>query len=216
MDMVRAVGLALILVLAVSSGASAQVQRNIVESTLWEYEQVVGQALGQEAARCLSADSARWNTALFTTCRSDACFNAAYADRLSSLLVFLPEAEPVEGLDFVTTPQLVAIVAPEAETAEPADDFAAPEFEVQGTLVHASADKKHMGLAVQTGGGPAMVIVPDMDIGNQPSHALLQSLIADEPEQQFLVVGGVAETENALDFKTNHCRFIYRMPIPDN
>lgn len=182
-----------------------------LEETLFAYEQAAGAALGPEAARCLAADSAHWHTALAQTCLGGSCRSAAYAERLSSLLVFLPEAEPPDGLDFVTTPQLVTVLAPEAEAPEP-DDQAGLDADVYGTLAHASADPDHMGLAVTDGAGEHVVIF-DMDMGNQAGHDVLQSLIADEPGQRFLVRGAADEAGN---FKPNQCRLVYRMPIPDN
>lgn len=181
------------------------------EDALFGYEQVVGEALGPEAARCLAADSSRWNSALANMCLGDACRQAAYADRLSSLLVFLPEAGPVEGIDFVTTPQLVTILAPEAEAVDP-DDFAPPDSDVFGQLSQASTDIDHMGLAIKDAAGDHVVVL-EIDIGGQAGHDTIQQLIADEPGQRFMVRGSTDELGN---FKAGQCRLIYRMPIADN
>lgn len=207
----RAVGLGFATMIALAGSAMGQPGMSKLEDRLLAYERVAGDALGPEAARCLAADSSRWNAALSEACLSDSCRMAAYADRLSSLLTFLPEAGPIEGLDFVTTPQLVTILAPEAE-AEPKDDFAPPDTEIVGTLAHTSADPDHMGLAVSDETGEHVVVF-DMDIGNQSGHGVLQSLIADEPGQYFLVRGASDEVGN---FLAGQCRLVYRMPIPDN
>lgn len=206
----KAVGIGLVIGLAMAGSAMAQ-SISALEDTLFTYEQIVGEALGPEAARCLAADSSRWNTALGQACLGDSCHVAAYADRLSSLLTFLPEAGPVEGVDFVTTPQLVTILAPEPEAMDP-DDFAPLDTEIIGTLSHASADPNAMGLAASDQTGDH-VIVFDIDIGNQAGHATLQSLIADEPGQSFLVRGASDDNGN---FSASQCRLVYRMPIPDN
>ncbi len=183
----------------------------LLEETLFAYEQAAGAALGPAAARCLAADSSHWHTALAEICLGDSCRMAAYGERLSSLLTFVPEAEPVDGIDFVTTPQLVTVLAPEPEAGE-ADHQGALDADVYGTLIHAGNDPGHMGLAVADGAGEH-VIVFDMDIGNQDGHGVLQALIADEPGQRFLVRGA---TDEAGNFRSNQCRLIYRMPIPDN
>jgi hypothetical protein len=217
----RRLGLGLAMLLACSGTALAQycAEDDIVctehwyllEETLFNYEQIAGKALGPEAARCLAADSSRWHSAMAQMCLGDSCRNAAYAERLSSLLSFLPEAEPVAGLDFVTTPQLVTVLAPEAEAGE-ADDFAPLDTDIHGLLIHASADANRMGLAVVDEAG-THVIVYDMDIGNQPGHDVLQGLIAGEADLRFLVRGSADEAGN---FSAGQCRLVYRMPIPDN
>lgn len=188
-----------------------------VGDALAEYEDIAAAALGPEGAQCLAADSARWREAVRAACSGDACLSALYADRMSSLLVFVPEGEPVEGIDFVATPQLVAVIGPEFETAEPADAGSAPDFEARGILLQASADINHMGLALKDAGGRDLVLVQEMDIGNQTGHALVEGLIAGEPDQEFLVRGGgVAGADGDFaDFASNQCRFVYRMPIPD-
>lgn len=207
----KAFGIGLAMVMALNGSAMAQADLSALEDTLFAYEQIVGEALGPEAARCLAAESSRWNAALAGMCLGDDCRLAAYADRLSSLLTFLPEAGPVDGLDFVTAPQLVTILAPEAEAESP-DDFAPLDSDIVGTLGHASADPDHMGLAVSNAAGDH-VLVFDMDIGNQPGHDVLQSVIADEPGQHFLVRGSI---DDAGNFLSGQCRLVYRMPIPDN
>lgn len=227
--MIRTIALALTVFTGLATGASAQYCLSVDDgacSDRWnrlglalaEYEDIAGAALGPEAAQCLAADSARWRDAARTVCSGDACVNALYADRMSSLLVFVPEAEPVEGLDFVSTPQLVAVIAPEYETAEPADTATAPDFEARGVLLQASADINHMGLALRDMRNRDLVLVQEMDIGNQPGHALVMGLIEGEPAQEFLVRGGgvIGADGEAGDFASNQCRFVYRMPIPDN
>ncbi|UJW83895.1 hypothetical protein [Devosia sp. SL43] len=191
---------------------------NALGFALSEFEDIAGQALGPEAAQCFAADNARWRDAARVACAGDACVNALYADRMSSLLVFVPEAETVEGVDFVTTPQLVAVIAPEFETAEPADPERAPDFEARGMLLQASEDINHMGLALKDARGRDLVLVQEMDIGNQPGHALVIGLIDGEPQQEFLVRGGgvISADGEPKDFASNQCRFVYRMPIPDN
>ena len=221
--MVRAARLA-VMMLAMTSGAAfaqhcesadkaCSTKWSVLEDALFGYTQIAGEALGPEAARCLSADNDRWNAQLDTVCLGDSCRTQAYSERLSSLLVFLPEAEPVEGIDFATAPQLVTVLAPETGV-EGADDYANPDTDVVGTLVHASADADHMGLAVRDDAGEH-VMVFDMDIGNQPGHAVLQGLIADEPDLQFLV-RGAGDDSAVANFRPNRCRLVYRMPIPDN
>jgi len=206
----KAIGIGLVAGLVMTGSATAQSISDL-EDTLFNYEQIVGEALGPEAARCLAADSGRWNIALSEMCLADGCRVGAYADRLSSLLTFLPDAGPVEGIDFVSTPQLVTILAPEPEAVDP-DDFAPLDTQIIGTLGHASADPNTMGLAASDPAGDH-VIVFDMDIGNQPGHAVLQSLIADEPGQYFMVRGSTDDNGN---FIAGQCRLVYRMPIPDN
>jgi hypothetical protein len=217
----KRLGLGLAIVLAMTCCAWAQYCAEddmactehwyLLEETLFAYEQVVGKALGPEAAQCLAADSSRWHAAQAQTCLGDSCRNAAYAERMSSLLTFLPEAEPVGGLDFVTTPQLVAVLAPEAEAAK-VDDFAPLDSGIFGLLSHASADAEHMGLAISDESG-THVIVQDMDIGNQAGHGVIQALLADEPDGRFLVRGALDDVGN---FSAGQCRLVYRMPIPDN
>lgn len=211
----RTIAGALLLVLSLSGSAWAQfcAEDDIVcieryyqlEETLFAYEQLAGRTLGAEASQCLADDSGRWHADLARLCLGDACREAAFADRLSSLAGLVPGAGPLDGVDFVPTMALVTVLAPEAEAADPAD-FAPAD--IVGTLVHAGAEPDHMGLAASDDAG-AHVIVFDMDIGNQSGHATLQDLIADEPGRRFLVRGSIDELGN---FLPSQCRLVYRLP----
>jgi len=177
--------------------------------TLFLYEEGAMAAVGPAAQACMRADIEAWQAAVDRTCEGKACVEAAYFDRISSLDPLQPGANTVAS-ELPEAPGLVAVLGSEIGDA-PAE--AGEPLISTGNLVWATENPKHMGVALDAGEPAEHVIVFDIDIGNQPGHDTLLSLVESAPQARF-TVRGIAEpdSDGVANFAPNACRFVYRLP----
>lgn len=182
-----------------------------LEETLFLYEHGVLNLVGESARQCFEADIVVWREAVAASCGEDAaCTETAYRERLASLNPLQPGMNVAEGAARDGIAELAAVLGPET-----GETPAAPPtpFEASGPLVWASENIEHMGLAVDAGAPAEHVIVFDTDIGNQPGHDWLMQLIETAPETQVLVRGSsVTAPDGIVNFDTEQCRQVYRLP----
>ncbi|MDP1731746.1 MAG: hypothetical protein Q8L54_11365 [Devosia sp.] len=182
-----------------------------LEETVFAYELGAMAAMGEEAARCMVAESARWAAAMESGVPSDRAREMAYLDRIASLHYLQPAAARVIGLALPKAPELIAVIAPEDDEAGSPKDFdTRTEYFVSGPLRQEFDDPEHMGLVVESGLGPhAFVFL--MELGNQPAHEVLLSLAQADPEQKYIVRGNRQDAADGIpNLRTDQCRWVYR------
>lgn len=159
----------------------------------------------RDGASCLKADQRNWVKTVRNACGKDvACLKAAHLERLGTLHGIQAGASALTVIELPNVPALMAAIPPEVESL-PGDP--AKTFEASGQLVHEMDDINNMGLAVRDEAG-AHAFVFDMTLGNSQSHALVQSLMASEPQSRFLVRGTPGPEGSFAD---GACRFVYRV-----
>jgi hypothetical protein len=177
--------------------------------TLFLHEAGASNTVGPAAETCLAANSAAWREAVGRACTGPDCVEAAYMDRLASLAPLQPGMNQITR-ELPEVAELVAVLGPETG-ADP--QGSGEPLEIAGDLLLAGEHREHMGIAIDAGDGAAHVITFDMDIGNQPGHQMLLSLIESDPDARFHV-SGTAEIapDGVANFNTDQCRYVYRLP----
>lgn len=174
------------------------------------HELAATKAVGPAAKACMQANIDAWNEAVRTTCMGNACVEAAYWDRLATLTPLQPGMNQITGRELPEVAELVAVLGPETGAGP---QGSGEPLEVAGDLLHASEHPEHMGIALDAGDGAAHVVTFDMDIGNQPGHQTLLSLIEADPDARFHVSGTAQMAPDGVaNFDTEQCRYVYRLP----
>lgn len=159
-------------------------------------------------AACLTQDQQRWELEVRKPCGMDAgCQRRVVLERLAALDGLQPGVSRVKAFELPEGPVLVAALPP-AQEAE--GQAAGTPFAMTGHLVHESGDPENMGLAIRSAAGRSAVLVPDMDIGNSPTHAALQSAMRSAPKAIYRAEGRLDPATGGLAL--NQCLFVYRLP----
>lgn len=165
---------------------------------------------GTGGAACLAEDQARWETEVRNPCGGSAyCLRRVYLDRLAALDGLQPEASRVTAFDLPEVAVLVTALPPEPEDQAAGSQVVGGPYALMGQLMHEREDAQNMGLAIRTLTGRSTVLVPDMDIGNSPAHAALESAIRSGSKATYRVEGRMNPATGG--FALNQCRFVYRL-----
>ena len=159
-------------------------------------------------AVCLAEDQDRWEREVRQPCGGSAdCLRRVYLERLATLDGLQPGANRITAFDLPDAPVLVTALPPVPEAR--GQPVGGP-YALTGQLVHESEDAENMGLAIRSLAGRSTVLVPDMDIGDSPAHAALQSAIKAGGDATYRVEGRMNPMTGG--FAMNQCRFVYRLP----
>ena len=173
-------------------------------------------ALGEGAegsATCLTQDQKRWELEVRKPCGTDeGCQRRVLLERLAALDALQPGASRITAFRLPKAPVLVTALPPaqQAGGRAAAGLVADTPFAVTGHLVHESADAEKMGLAIRSAAGRSAVLVPDMDIGNSPTHAALQTAMRSDPKANYRAEGTLDPATGGLAL--SQCLFVYRLP----
>jgi hypothetical protein len=180
-----------------------------LEETLFAYEAIMGKRLHPEARSCWQTDIAAFRTEV-DACTDYACKEEALLRRISSLHDMQP-TEQRAALALPQVPALIAVLPPSVEESEIGSEVNAA-LEVQGSLIHATTDPEHMGIAVQED-GKDHVFIFDMDMGSDHGQDEVLGLVGTSPTTQVLVrgVAQVAPT-GVSNLDPAHCRWVYQLP----
>jgi hypothetical protein len=180
-----------------------------LEETLFAYEAMIGQRLHADAQSCWQADVDAFRTTV-DACENLPCKEAALLGRISSL----HDLQPTVQRASLTLPQAPALIAvlPANVAANQATANAGASLEVQGSLIHATADPEHMGVAVHAD-GKDHVFIFEMDMSSDQGQDEVIGLVGTSPTTQVLVrgVAKVAPT-SVNNFDPAHCRWVYQLP----
>lgn len=172
-------------------------------------------ALGEGAdggAACLAEDQARWELEVRKPCGTDeGCQRRVLLERLAALDGLQPGVSRITAFALPKAPVLVTALPPAQETdGQAAGQGSGTPFAVTGHLVHESGDIENMGLAIRSAAGRSAVLVLDMDIGNSPTHAALQSAMRSDSKGLYRAEGKLDPATGGL--ARNQCLFVYRLP----
>lgn len=104
--------------------------------------------------------------------------------------------------------ELIAVLRPSVE-GETDKDAA---FEARGSLIHATENPEHMGIAVQDG-EKQHVFIFEMDMGADSSQDEVLGLVGTSPTTQVLVRGIAQLAPTGINnFDSSHCRWVYQLP----
>lgn len=183
-----------------------------LEETLFAYESAMSTQLHPEARSCWQTDIASFRTRI-DACSDFACKESALLMRIASLHDMQP-MEQRATLQLPYVPALIAVLPPSVES----DDTGASDearMEVQGSLVHATEDPEHMGVAVQANGNDHVFIF-EMDMSNDLGQDEVLGLLGTSPTTRVLVRGvGQAAPTGVSNFDPAHCRWVYQLTDSD-
>ncbi len=104
--------------------------------------------------------------------------------------------------------ELIAVLRPSVEAETDKNEA----FEARGSLIHATENPEHMGVAVQDG-DKQYVFIFEMDMSADPSQDEVLGLVGTSPTTQVLVRGVAQPAPTGVNnFDSSHCRWVYQLP----
>lgn len=179
-----------------------------LEETLFAYEAMVTKRLHADAQSCWKADVDAFRSTV-DVCDNLACKEAALLERISSLHDLQPATQRA-SLKLPQAPSLIAVLPPNLEPNPPTAN-ADTSLVVQGTLVHATVDPEHMGIAVHAD-GKDHVFIFEMDMSSDQGQDEVSGLVGTSPTTHVRVRGiaQVAPT-GVSNFDPAQCRWVYQL-----